>query len=403
MARKSCPLAPGGTCSIPSEIAPHTRRAQYSWRVRSSFDSKDSSGSAVALLEKLVAFRTDVALGHERPLADHLARLLLERGADEVSVVDVPRSDGHKSSSYVYARFGHPRLLVNAHLDTVPPNATWSHDPFVARVEEGRVYALGSADTKGAAAAILKALEGILPKNLGILFSGDEEFSSVAMRAFVTSAHAVGVERAIVCEPTNMRVGTRHRGLLSFDVTVTGPGGHSSEADTKPSPIALLSRLAVAFDVWAKSQAQLGPPGFPGMCVNLAKLEGGVAFNVIPAEARLIVSLRPPPATGTEPLWRELEAVALRVVPDATFRRLRDNPPFATKNLGAFEAMLGAACQSPLDLGFWTEAAVLAASGIDAVVLGPGDIAQAHGPDEWVTVRELDLATSLFRSIFAGS
>lgn len=355
----------------------------------------------VALLSELVSFRTDVAEGGERPLADRLAELLRQRGPDEVTVVDVPRAPGLKAASYVYARFGRPRLLVNAHLDTVPPNADWSADPFVPRIADGRLYALGAADTKGAAAAILCALDEVTPKDTGILFSGDEEFSSVVMRAFVASAHREGLERAIVCEPTNLRVGTRHRGLLSFEVTVTGPGGHSSHADTVTSPIALLSRVGVALDGWASRNKSFGPPGFPGMCVNLAKLGGGVAFNVIPAHATLEVSLRPPPDAQTSAIWAELEALVHEAVPEATFARLRDNPPFATRHLDAFEGLLGEAARAPIDLGFWTEAAMLAANGIDAVVLGPGDITQAHGPDEWVPIEELHAARELFRAVFA--
>jgi len=73
---------------------------------------------------------------------------------------------------------------------------------------------------------------------------------------------------------------------------------------------------------------------------------------------------------------------------------------FATRDVTAFERLLKGNARPAVDLGFWTEAAVLAASGIDAVVLGPGDIAQAHGPGEWVSVSELEEARALFRSIF---
>lgn len=360
-----------------------------------------SRTDAVALLSELVTFRSDLAGGEERPLAERLAELLRQRGPDEVTVCDVPRAEGLKPASYVYARFGKPQLLVNAHLDTVPPNADWTSDPFQPRIADGRLYALGAADTKGAAAAILTALEGVTPVDTGILFSGDEEFSGAVMRDFVASAHRTGLERAIVCEPTNLGVGTRHRGLLSFEISAAGPGGHSSHADTVASPLAVLARLGVALDEWARRNAPLGPPGFPGMCVNLAKFEGGVAFNVIPAHATLVVSLRPPPNAETGAIWTELEALARDVAPEATFRRVRDNPPFATANLAAFERMLGSAARAPVDLGFWTEAAVLAANGIDAVVVGPGDITQAHGPDEWVTLDELHRARVLFETVFA--
>ncbi|MBX3258769.1 MAG: M20/M25/M40 family metallo-hydrolase [Labilithrix sp.] len=357
------------------------------------------SADPVALLSELVSFRTDCAGGDERALAARLAELLERRGPDEVTVADVPRADG-KPGSYVYARFGRPRLLVNAHLDTVPPNADWSSDPFAPRIEGDRLYALGAADTKGAIAAILAALDDARPVDTGVLFSGDEEFSSVVMRAFVAGPHRAGLERAIVCEPTNLAVGVRHRGFTAFEVGVSGPGGHSSQADTLPAPIATLARVAVALDDWGRGARALGPPGFPGMCLNLARLDGGVAFNVIPAAGRLLVSLRPPPGADTAAVTAELEALVRAAAPEATFTRLRDNAPFATRDLSAFEPLLGAPARAPIDLGFWTEAAVLASSGVDAVVLGPGDITQAHAPDEWVSIAELSRARALFRGVF---
>lgn len=355
----------------------------------------------VAILEELVAYRTDVEGGDERPLADHLAKLLAACEPDEVSVVDAPRANGGKTASYVYARFGQPRLLVNAHLDTVPPNASWSSDPFVPRIADGKLFALGAADTKGAAAAILAALAEVRPSDTGILFSGDEEFSSAAMRAFVAGPHRAGLERAIVCEPTNLRAGTRHRGIDVFEVVVSGPGGHSSHADSLRSPIAMLSRLGVALDDWGKRHATLGPPGFLGMCMNLAQLDGGVAFNVVPARGRLLVCVRPPPTSAPKAVLAELEELAKQVAPDGTFTTLRANAPFATRDLASFGPLLGDIARAPIDLGFWTEAALFAAAGIDAVVIGPGDIAQAHGPDEWVLLEELGAAKALFRSIFA--
>lgn len=356
------------------------------------------AAAILALLEPLVAFRTDLE-GHERPLADHLAALLAASSPDAIDVVDVPRKEG-KDASYVYARFGTPRVLVNAHIDTVPPNADWSSDPFTLRDEGERVYALGAADTKGAIAAILDALRDGRPNDCGILFSGDEEWSGVAVRAFLASPHAAGIERAIVCEPTSVRAGVRHRGIGSFEVTASSPGGHSSRADDLPSPIATLSKVGVALDGWGRSKRNDGPPGYLGMCMNLAKLEGGVAFNVIPAEARLLVSLRPPPGADTKAIAAELAALVKATAPETSLSFSRDNAPFATRDLSAFEALLGEPARAPLDLGFWTEAAVLAAAGIDAVVVGPGDIAQAHAPNEWVTKSDLVKARAMFAQVF---
>jgi acetylornithine deacetylase len=359
-----------------------------------------TSTDPVSLLRELVAFRTDVFEGHERPLADRLAELLRTRNADDVVVVETPRPNGNKPAAYVYARFGTPRLVVNAHLDTVPPNADWTSDPFVPMIDGGRLYALGASDTKGAAAAILAALDETTPKDTAILFSGDEEFSSVAMRSFIAGPHSKGIERAIVCEPTNLAVGVRHRGFVAFEVTITSPGGHSSRADTLSSPIGTLARVAVAFDDWGRRHRTSGPPGFLGMCMNLAKLDGGIAFNVIPALVKLVVSVRPPPGADTKAICAELETIAKGIAGGAVVHFDRLNPPVATRDLAAFEGLIGASARAPVDLAFWTEAALLAANGIDAVVMGTGDIAQAHAPNEWVEIDELHRARDLFRAIF---
>jgi len=389
----------------------------------------------VTRLEELVAFRSDIE-GDERPLVNHLAALLRERGADRVVVADAPRGAAHaRDSSYVFASFGEPKLVINAHIDTVPPNQGWTSDPWKLSVQGDRLVGLGAADTKGAVAAVLAAIDAVRaqhhapPKNVGILFSGDEEFSSASMRAFVRSAECRGIERAIVCEPTLLRVGTRHRGLLSFAVTAQGPGGHSSHADHVPSPLATLARVATGLDDWGRAHRDEGPPGFAGMCMNLASLEGGVAFNVIAARARLEASLRPPPgamgdardslarasaserasAPGTEQthavasIWASLEHVVRSCAGGhaVQFERLRNNLPFQTCNLHSFERYLGHRVHSAIDLGFWTEAALLANAGVDAVVIGPGDIAQAHGPDEWVSVAQLEAARDMFTEALA--
>ena len=123
----------------------------------------------------------------------------------------------------VLALFGaSPSLLLNAHMDTVPANTGYSAPPHAASVRNGRLYGLGSADTKGAIAAILQALAdlqaaGRRPRDVAVLFSGDEEKHATVARSFIASERAQGLARAIVCEPTSCRVGHRHRGIASAE------------------------------------------------------------------------------------------------------------------------------------------------------------------------------------------
>jgi acetylornithine deacetylase len=353
----------------------------------------------VPLLEELVAVPTHNPGGDEPRLASLLADRLRALGADSVDVVETPREDGMGAS--VVARWGRPSLLVNAHLDTVPPNAGWTSDPFGALVRDGFVQALGAADTKGAIAATLAAIEtlrarGARPRDALVVFSGDEEHGNTCMHALLASGALAGCRRAIVCEPTGLRVGTRHRGIVKIVVKHEGPGGHSSRADELPAPLGDLSAVAAAVYAWGRARRHEGPLGFPGLCVNIAKLDGGIAFNVVPSRGELTLSVRPPPGADVKAILDEIRALATRHAPGARVE-VAKKPPFATRALGGFRALVGdARVAAPIDLGFWTEAALLVEAGIDAVVCGPGAIDVAHAADERVEIAQLTAARDLF-------
>jgi acetylornithine deacetylase len=357
----------------------------------------------VALLQRFIRVPTQNPGGDERALADLLRDELRARRPDEVLVADVAREDGAGRGAYVYARWGTPRLVVNAHIDTVPPNEGWTGDPHAPRVQEGRIYGLGACDTKGAIAALLSALDDERPGALGVLFSGDEEKGGSCVRAFLASEQARGLTQAVVCEPTGLRAGTRHRGVMALEARLKGHGGHSSLADTMPAPLADLARLAIAWDDWGRARRSDGPPGFPGMCFNVARLDGGVAFNVVPEEARLTVSLRPPPGADARAIREELYAIAARTAPGAEVTAVLDNAPFQTRDAASFAPWLGRHVQAPADLPFWTEAALFSGAGIDAAVFGPGDVAQAHAPDEFVSIAELHNAREAFTRLIRGT
>jgi acetylornithine deacetylase len=357
----------------------------------------------VALLERLIRVDTHNPGGSEQALATLLSEELAAHRPDELKLVPVPRDSGRPGEgAYLIARWGTPRLLINAHLDTVPPNRGWSQDPFTPAVAHGRIYGLGACDTKGAIAAVLAALDNVAPRDLALVFSGDEEFGGSCMRAIIERERGpqrplASVERAIVCEPTSCRAGTRHRGVLGLEAYLSGKGGHSSLADELPAPVADLARLAVEWHEWGVRMREVGPLDFRGMCLNVAQLDGGVAFNVVPKEARLTVSVRPPPGSDVGTVRDELVAIAARVVPAAKLTAGPAAPAFATREPGAFSPALGV--HAPVDLAFWTEAALLSQAGIDCVVYGPGDIARAHAADEFVPVADLVRARDAFAAI----
>jgi acetylornithine deacetylase len=349
-------------------------------------------------LAELVSFDTQNPDGEERPLVHRLAVELAAAGARSVDEVEVG------DHAYVYACFGSqaPRLVLNAHLDTVPANSGYSAPPHLLVRRGDRLYGLGTSDIKGAIAGLLEALsQGPVNRSVGVLFSGDEERGNSCIRAFLDSPAARGLERAIVCEPTGCKVGIRHRGIGAATVTLQGPGGHSSLVDQLTNPVAVLARAAVALDEMGAAHKGKGPPGFEGIHLNVAALDGGIAFNVVPTRATLSFSLRPAPGGSVDELFAEAErTVRAATAPHpVVWEVVTASPPFATRDIPAFAPFFGDRLETTVDLGFWTEAARFSERGIDAVVFGPGDVAQAHAADEFVTIADLEAAHAAFTAV----
>jgi acetylornithine deacetylase len=343
--------------------------------------------NAELLLEQLVAFDSRNPEGNEAPILEYCADFLRAFSPDELVLESVPRSDGQSSTGYVFARFGRPRLMFNVHVDTVPASGTWSDSPFRLRRAGERLIGLGTSDTKGAIAALFAALPQTPPRDCAILLSGDEELGNEAMLAFLKRHSLAEVELCVVCEPTEGRFAGGHRGILFYEVIARGPGGHSSLADDQPKPALELARVAVAL-------SELGP----GLCLNIAEIKTGAAFNVIPSTASLIVSARPAPGVKIAAAISELDAAIRRAHPESEIVVRTANPSFATLAPEALAAFLGEAPEL-VSVPFWTEASLLAERGVNAVVYGPGDIDQAHAADESIDRRRLASAQALFERL----
>jgi acetylornithine deacetylase len=362
---------------------------------------------AASLLTQLIGIRThqpgpDGTGGTEKKLCEHLVPLILPRGPDEIAIIDAPRGAGG-AGAYLYARWGKPDRVINAHIDTVPPNSGWTRDPWTAVLRDGKVYGLGACDTKGAIAAALIALERGRPKDCALLFSGDEERGTASVRHFLASPRARGVQRVVVCEPTTRRAGIAHRGVLAYRTHLRGQGGHSSKADRLPRPIAQLARLAVALDDLGRRRLDDGPAGMTGLCLNLAQMTAGVAFNVVPDDAELTFSLRPWPGFDRAGWDAELARLIKGIDPTIELDTVLDHTPFSCPEVDKVTPLVGKRALGVGNLDFWTEAALYQAAGIPAIVIGPGDIAQAHAPDEWVSIDDLDWAIDLYATILAGA
>ena len=308
----------------------------------------------------------------------------------------------------LYAVRGKPKYLFNVHLDTVPDSPQWSASPFALRVTDDRAIGLGACDIKGAAAALIAAA------NLGsgdaaFLFSSDEEANDPrCIAAFL--ARGIAYDGVLVAEPSNSEAVLAHRGISSVLMQFEGRAGHAS-AHQSSADSALHQAMRWgnrALDhVDALAHERFG--GLTGLRFNIGRVVGGIKANVIAPNAELRFGLRPLPSMDSDQLLQQFAALA--DPPAAQFSETFRGPSLPSGVIGDAERRRLAArdVADALDLpigsavDFWTEAALFSQAGYTALVYGPGDIAQAHSADEWVTLKQLErYGASVLRIIDAA-
>lgn len=361
----------------------------------------DKVNRAISHLETLIGFDTRNGTGDEIACVNFLKTALNAHKPDQIICETVSRLRGKSDSGYVMASWGRPRILLNVHIDTVPSGNGWNSDPLKLRQDGEHVIGLGAADIKGAAACILAALDEQAPKDVAILFSGDEEHGSEVMPEVIKRGHSSEAPLAIICEPTSCKVGRRHRGMLGFSFDFHGPGGHSSLADHMTAPLGEAAELASALRDYGKAHLDVGTAPYKGLCLNIGEMSCDGSYNVIPTRANLKMSLRPPPGDDIAAREVDIRKIANDIVPEAPIDRLVSLLSFATKNIADFDAYFGDEFEI-IDLPFWTEAAMLSAAGKNAVVFGPGHIDQAHKPNEYVSRHDLAMAIPVYARALSG-
>ncbi len=298
---------------------------------------------------------------------------------------------------------GNPVRLFNVHLDTVPSSEAWSSNPLKLRLTSDRAIGLGACDIKGAAAGLLAAAERT-GGDAAFLFSTDEEANDArCINAFLASGH--GFREAIVAEPTRCEAVLAHRGIASVMMRFRGHAGHASGADAlHASALHDAMRWGNAALEFVESQAHQRFGGLTGLRFNIGRVEGGIKANMIAPSAEVRFGFRPLPSMPIEALhdhFRSLRGSAAIESYQETFHgpSLPSGSTIANAEQRRLQARdLADALELPIGnaVDFWTEASLFSAAGLTALVYGPGDIAQAHTADEWVSLQQLATAASTY-------
>lgn len=354
---------------------------------------------AIGLYDRLVAVDT-TSSGSNLAAIDRLEEALDRPG---ITLRRYPSADGRKAN--LWARLGpdpapddRRGLVLSGHTDCVPAGSGWSSDPFVLTDRGDRWVGRGAADMKGFVALAAALAATIDPDRLrhplGLLFTYDEEVGMHGAREFLRARPPQEpLPRAwVIGEPTSLAVARMHKGHWKLRVTLPGRTAHSGtpqhgdNAIEKAAP--LLAALAALRRELEAERPPLGEhfPEAPFVPLNVARIDGGVALNVVPDRCTVELGFRPLPGSDPDRVEQRVVDRIRRAAPEAQVAKIGTSEPLLTDEASPLHREL---CRLVGQRGsrgapFSTDAGPLSTLDLDAVVWGPGSIEVAHRPDEWM-------------------
>jgi len=370
------------------------------------------------LLGQLIAFDTTSRNSNEP---------LIEFVEDYLGALGVPavRVDYQPGKTNLWATIGPDiagGIVLSGHTDVVPVDGqAWTSDPFSAVERAGKIYGRGTADMKGFLAACLALVPEFLGKPLKrpihLAFSCDEEVGCTGVRPLIERIVAGDLPRpsaAIIGEPTLMKVVNGHKSTLSFVTEVEGHEAHSSLSHQGVNAIMVAGELIGEISAIAGEMRERGDPTGrfdpPYSSVHIGTISGGTARNIVPRCCTFHWETRIIPGQDPDEIPERLDRLAETLLPamqavspttGITTRRKNIVPPLMPVPGSPAEA-LALQLTGGNDTGavsYGTEAGLFQVAGIPAVICGPGSIEQAHKPDEFVAVSELERCEGFLRRL----
>ncbi|MEJ2693356.1 MAG: acetylornithine deacetylase [Candidatus Thiodiazotropha sp.] len=317
-----------------------------------------------------------------------------------------------KSNLIASAGSGEHGLLLSGHSDTVPFDADkWSSDPLAVSEKEGRLYGVGTADMKAFFAVVIEAIRE-LPLNrlkhpLTILATADEESSMCGAKSLLDLHRRLG-RHAVIGEPTSLKPVHMHKGISMESIRLTGKAGHSSDPSLGINALDGMHRVLGEVIEWREElQRRYRNPAFAVQVptLNLGHIHGGDNPNRICGHCELQFDLRPLPGMQLETLRGELRERLDRLLAGSGLQWEQIpvfdgipamETPRDTAIVQATEALTGVEAGA---VAFGTEGPYLNELGLQTVICGPGNIDQAHQPDEYLPLEHIHPAINLIQSL----
>jgi acetylornithine deacetylase len=377
---------------------------------------------AIDLLRELIAFDT-VSRNSNLALIDYVAGHLTALGVASEVIRD---ETGTKANLFatVGGPAGVPGIVLSGHTDVVPVDGqAWSTDPFVLSERDGRLFGRGTCDMKGFIAICLALAPEIarapLKRPIHFAFSYDEEVGCRGVAGMIEKiAGRTPLPHAcIVGEPTSMRAVTAHKGIRAFETVVIGRESHSSNTEFGVSAIIAAARLIEFLrGILAEMKARGDDTGRfepPYTSLNVGMIDGGTAVNITPNRCRMIWEYRPLPQADEDEIITRFEAFAAEVEADMQARfdgaaivttQISRAPALLRRENSPAEELVRALTgqNDTLTAAYVTEAGLFQQADIPTVVCGPGSIDQAHRPDEFIELSQMDAGTEFLEKLVAA-
>jgi acetylornithine deacetylase len=324
----------------------------------------------------------------------------------------LPAHDGNATSG---------GIVLSGHTDVVPVDGQpWHTEPFAATAQGDRVHGRGVADMKSFIANALALVPDLARRGLArpvhFALSYDEEVGCIGVRRLIADVAARGIapQGVIVGEPTGMGVVVAHKGKNSYRCRVRGHEAHSALAPRGVNAVEIACDIVARLAAMARTFREHGPFDcafeVPYTTVHTGVIHGGTALNIVPRECWFDFEFRHLPQDDPEALFAEVDAHARRHLPamhavapetSIAFEPISTMPAFEGDEKGAVAAIARACsgADSSGKVSFGSEAALFQRAGLPAILCGPGHIAQAHQPDEWVSLDQLAQCEAFMRRL----
>ncbi len=365
----------------------------------------------IAILEKLVSIRSVNPPGNEDEIAQVVKKLLSENGIDSAIV---PLAKGRSSLVARIPGRESGSIVLCGHLDTVNADEEkWTVPAFEPRVENGRMWGLGSADMKSGVATIIEiglmiARSGIRPKrDIVLAFTADEEHGYSGAASVVKSGLIDDAQFLLITEPTAGKAYCGQKGELWMEATFTGKAAHGSMPAQGVNTIIPASEFCLALVQDARGFPEI--PGRGTTSLNIGQINGGWQVNIVPDTTKVRIDSRVVSDADknmmVDLVAKRGKAAAARV--DAGFSSTVFNyrsPIVSDANDEYVRAFLSAVAgdgqQQEIEISPYSTDAVeiVPHLGVPVVIYGPGNIAQAHQPDEFLDLSSLRTAIEVIAS-----